>query len=168
MVTAPSPVIDVQAGARALEEDVPRVLALVGADSLEQLGWSRPDKLTLLVPMHGKHNGTRDDFLLRLGFKAYRRFPPSAQFVNPATLAYNPPGDHPFVPRLTSTECHTHTAYPNQRGGTVQLICCSAVLEFYEVAHDVKQEHLWRDTNTFYSTITAIRKAFGSSYGGRF
>lgn len=50
----------------------------------------------------------------------------------------------------------------------MQLICCSAVREFYEVSHDVKEEHIWRETNTFYTTIITIRRAFASSYGGTF
>ena len=168
MAVAPPPVIDVQAGAKAIEEDLPRVLAALGVTSLEELGWVRPDKLTLLIPMRGERGGNSDNYLLRLGFKAYRRFPPSAQFVNPQTSAYDPAHDQKYVPRLASQECHTHTAYPKPGGGTVQLICCSAVLEFYEVAHDVKSEHLWRDTNTFLTTVTAIRRAFTSSYAGRF
>lgn len=168
MVVTPLPKIDVQAGAEALELDIPRVLQLLEADSLEQLGWSQPDKLTLLVPMYGERNGVRDDYMLKLGFKAYRRWPPSAQFVNPATLSYTHPEDQKHVPRLTSDECHSHTAYSKPGGGTLQLICCSAVLEFYEISHDVKEEHIWRETNTFYTTIMAIRRAFASSYGGRF
>lgn len=168
MPAATPPTIDAQAGAAALDEDLPRVLELLGADSIEQLGWSRPNRLTLLVPMWGTHSGNRDEYLLRLGFQAYRRWPPSAQFVNPGTLAYRHPDDEKCMPRLTSDECHTHTSYAKPGGGTVQLICCSAVLEFYEVLHDVKAEHVWRETDTFFTTIMAIRKAFGSAYGGRF
>ena len=42
-----------QAGAAALEEDIPRVLRIMGASSLDDLGWSRPNKLSLLLPMVG-------------------------------------------------------------------------------------------------------------------
>ncbi|MGY4608621.1 hypothetical protein ACVW16_007033 [Bradyrhizobium sp. USDA 4474] len=167
MPAAIPPTIDVLAGAAALDQDIPRVLSLLGAESLEQLGWSRFDKLTLLVPMWGKSGTTRDDYLLRLGFQAYRRWPPSALFVNPSTLAYQYPNDQRCVPRLTSEECHTHTAYEKPGGGRMQLVCCSAVLEFYEVLHDVKDDHAWRPTDTFYKTIMAIQKAFGSNYSGR-
>jgi hypothetical protein len=167
MVAATPPTVDVRAGAAALDQDIPRVLNLLGAQSLEQVGWSRPNKLTLLVPMWGMSGATRDDYLLRLGFQAYRRWPPSAQFVNPATLAYQNPEDQKCVPRLASNECHTHLAYPKPGGGEVQLVCCSAVMEFYEVLHDVNAEHVWRETDTFYKTIMAIQKAFGSAYGGR-
>ncbi|WP_194473435.1 hypothetical protein [Bradyrhizobium sp. CCBAU 51753] len=168
MVAATPPTVDVQAGAAALDEDIPRVLSLLGAESLEQLGWSRPNRLTLLVPMWGMNGTTRDDYLLRLGFQAYRRWPPGAQFVNPATLTYQYPDDEKFVPRLASQECHTHSNYQSVGGRTLQLVCCSAVCEFYEIQHDVHEEHVWRETDTFYKTIMAIRKAFGSSYGGRF
>jgi hypothetical protein len=161
------PVIDAPLGAAALDEDLPRVLRVEGASSLEELGWIRPNRLTLLIPMRGVHAGATDDFLLRLGFQSYRRWPPSAQFVNPQTLGYSINQDQRHVPRLTSGECQTHLAYPGPRG-PVQLVCCSATLEFYEVQHQVDLQLVWRDSNTFYTTLTAIRKAFASHYQGRF
>ena len=118
--------------------------------------------------MTGSLNGGMDNYLLRLDFQAYRTWPPSAQFVNPETGVYSHPDDKRFIPRLTSSECHTHDAYARPNGGTMQLICCSAVLEFYEVSHHVEDQHVWRQTDTFFTTIVAIRKAFVSSYGGRF
>lgn len=163
------PTIDVQAGAAALDEDIPRVLRVLEASSLEQLGWRRPDRLTLLVPFTGIHQNRQDEFLLRLAFAAYRRWPPSAQFVNPDTLAYSYPADQHFVPKLNSPGCTTHIGYTNNHQRShVQLICCSATQEFYDVLHDVQPEFLWRDKDTFLTTITAIRRAFSSSYGGRF
>jgi hypothetical protein len=162
------PTLDVQAGAAALDEDIPRVLHLLNADTLEQLGWSRPNRLSLLVPMTTTLNGVTDAFLLRLGFQAYRTWPPSAQFVNSETGLYNHPHDQRFIPVLTSSECRTHNAYPRPAGGTMQLICCSAVLEFYDVLHSVQPEHVWRDTDTFLTTIMAIKRALASSYGGKF
>jgi hypothetical protein len=164
-----SPKLDVQAGAQALDGDIPRVLKVKGVSSLEELGWSRPNRLSLLVPMLGTFQGKTDEFLLRLGFQAYRQWPPSAQFVNPDTLQYAGVEDQRFVPKLTSGECHTHVAYQrDQQSKKIQLICCSATLEFYEVLHNVEDHHLWRDTDTFLTTINAIQKAFASSYGGRF
>jgi hypothetical protein len=162
------PTLDVQVGAAALDEDIPRVLRLLNVDSLDQLGWSRPNRLVLLVPMAGILNGVWDTYLLRLGFQAYRTWPPSAQFVNPETGIYSHPGDKRFIPRLTSPECHTHDAYNRPNGGTMQLVCCSAVLEFYEISHPVNSEHVWRETDTFFTTISALHKAFASFYGGRF
>ena len=159
-----SPALDPQAGAAALDEDLPRVLKACDAKAIEELGWSRPNRLTLLVPMSGFIGEQKDDFTLRLGFEAYRKWPPSAQFVNPATLSYENPKDQCFVPRLTSSECHTHTAYARPGGGTLQLICCSATLEFYQVGHEVKAEHLWGEKDTFLLTIMAIRKAMGSEH----
>ena len=163
------PTQDIQAGATALDEDIPRILRIMEASSLEDLGWSRPNKLSLLVPMAGIHQGNEDHYLLRLGFQAYRKWPPSAQFVNPETKGYVYPNDQRFVPKLTSPECYTHIAYrPTPQANPVQLVCCSAILEFYEVLHQVKPEHLWRETDTFLTTIMAIRKALTSFYGGRF
>lgn len=164
-----SPTVDVAAGLVALEEDIPKVLRIEGASSLEELGWSRPNKLTLLVPMRGKRAGATDDYLLRLGFQAYRKWPPSAQFVNPETQTYRDHGDQHHVPKLTSPECRTHIDYRRSQADTpIQLVCCSATLEFYEVLHSVEPYHVWRGTDTFFSTITAIRKAFASFYEGRF
>lgn len=163
------PTQDLQAGAAALDEDVPRVLRILAVPSLEDLGWSRPNKLSLLVPMTGTHQGNEENYLLRLGFQAYRKWPPSAQFVNPESKVYVYPDDQRFVPRLTSPECYTHAAYrPTPQASPVQLICCSATLEFYEMLHQVKAEHIWRETDTFLTTITAIRKALTSFYGGSF
>lgn len=123
----------------------------------------------MLVPMAGDYQGKQDHFLLRLGFHAYRKWPPSAQFVNPDTKSYVYPKDQQFVPKLTSPECYTHVVYRRTpEANPVQLICCSATLEFYEALHQVKPEHLWRESNTFLTTINAIQKAIASFYGGRF
>ena len=163
------PIPDPHLGVAALDEDIPCVLNLMGRHSLEELGWIRLNALSLLVPLEGFHQGVRDQYLLRLGFQAYRKWPPSAQFVNPATYAYDITRDQDFVPRLTSPECHTHVAYrrtPESR--MIQLICCSATLEFYEELHPVAPGHLWSETNTFYTTINAIQRALTSHYQGRF
>jgi len=163
-----SPTVDVKAGLAAFEEDLPRVLRALDAESIEVLGWKRPSKLVLLVPMTGMIGDKVDQFMLRLGFQAYRTWPPSAQFVNPETGTYVYPQDQSHVPKLTSPECQSHIAYQRPNGGTTQLICCSATFEFYEVLHGVEQHHVWRDTDSFLTTISAIRKALASSYQGRF
>lgn len=162
------PVIDTMAGLAALEEDLPRVLDVLGATSIESLGWSRPSKLALHIPMKGTFSSVTDEFLLRLGFQAYRAWPPSAQFINPATGTYTFPQDTHHVPRLTSNECQTHTGYDRPGGGKVQLICCSATFEFYDVLHGVDAHHIWKETNTFLTTLRAIDRAMQSSYQGRF
>lgn len=163
-----TPVLDPKAGLAAFEEDLQKVLALEGVTSPEELGWRRVGKQTLLVPMEGVNGGIPDTFLLRLSFQAYRQWPPSAQFVNPETLTFEPGKDSHHVPRLISNECHTHLAYAHPSGGTVQLICCSATLEFYDVLHQVEPQHLWDGRSTFLSTIVAIRRAMTEHYQGRF
>jgi hypothetical protein len=162
------PTMDAMAGAAALDQDLPRVLRALDAVSLDALGWSRPNRLSLIVPMTGVHLGKSEAFTLKLAFQAYRTWPPSAQFVNPETLAYNYPIDRQHVPILTSPGCHSHPEYDKPGGGKMQLICCSATLEFYEVLHSVQPEHVWRDTDTFLTTIDAIQKALASHFGGRF
>ncbi len=60
----------------ALDAHLP--LALRGR-TLDEVGWARPDPLTLLIPLSGiREDGTRDDFLLRLHFLYYPDWPPSA------------------------------------------------------------------------------------------
>jgi hypothetical protein len=164
-----SPSIDPSAGVAALEEDIPKVLRFLGAPNIEALGWLRPNNLSLIIPMTAEREGNADNYSLRLGFQAYRRWPPSAQFVNPNTHRYDYPQDQIHVPKLTSPECHTHTAYDRPGGGKLQLICCSATLEFYDVLHSVENDnHLWQESYTFYTTIMAITRAMASSYQGRF
>ena len=167
VVAAGLPTVDVQAGAQALDEDLPRILAALGVGAPEELGWVRPDRLTLLVSMQGTLNGDTQDFLLRLGFQSYRKWPPSAQFVNPETRSYDFPQDQHHVPMLTSPECYTHVQYaaPSR---SIQLVCCSATKEFYDAQHSVLADHQWQESWTFLVTLTAIRKAFASHYQGRF
>jgi hypothetical protein len=167
-VAGQAPVINTRAGIQAFNEDLPRVLAARGVDSMQALGWTKPDDLTLLVPMDATYQGKTDGFLLRLQFHAYRDWPPSAQFVNPETKQYAGQQDQHHVPQLVSNECRTHTNYTHSAGKVIQLICCSATLEFYDVLHSVQLEHLWRDTYSFFTTIQAISRAMGSSYMGRF
>lgn len=165
------PTIDIQAGLAALEQDLPRVLDVFEASSLTDLGWMRPSPLALHIPIKGTFQGKTDQYLLRLGFQAYRLWPPSAQFVNPGTGCYSFPADQVHVPKLTSGECYTHVAYRYDVHGErrqKQLICCSATLEFYEVLHSVEDALVWHGTETFLSTVNAIRKAFTSHYQGRF
>lgn len=163
-----APTLNPKAGLAAFEEDLERVLRLEGVSKPEDLGWVRPDRLTLLVPMEGVKDGQTDRFTLRLGFQAYREWPPSAQFVNPETLAFVLGADNHHVPQLTSGECHSHIAYGHPKGGTVQLICCSATLEFYDVLHHVEPHHVWDKKSNFNATITAIRRAMVNHYQGRF
>jgi hypothetical protein len=162
------PVINIRMGIQALDEDLPRVLKALGGDSMQGIGWARPDELTLLVPMVASHGGAADSYLLRLQFQAYRDWPPSAQFVNPETTQYVWPQDQHHVPQLVSNECRTHANYPTSSGKGIQLICCSATKEFYDVRHSVESAHLWCNTYNFLTTLQAIRRAMGTSYIGRF
>lgn len=162
------PTIDTVAGLNSLEEDLPRVLHVLGATSIEDLGWTRPNKLVLHIPMTATFNGVADEFLLRLGFQAYSKWPPSAIFINPASGTYAFPEDTHHVPHLTSGECQTHTGYDRPGGGKMQLICCSATLEFYDVLHSVDPHHIWKETTSFLTTYRAIERAMATSYQGRF
>ncbi len=160
------PTIDLAAGRAVLAEDLPRVLRALESDNLEALGWSKPDARTLLVPIHGILEEMRDDYLLRLQFLTGRGWPPSAQFVNPETLDYRIPDDFHHLPVLESPQVRVHTKYDGPNG-PIQLICCSATYEYYDVLHGGEDTHLWRSTDSFHVTISAIQRAMGSHYKGR-
>lgn len=140
------------AAKRVFEEHLAKVLR---GRALADLGWSRLDDLTLLVPLRAeRESGQVDDFLLRLGFGYYPDWPPSAQFVNPTTHQYVYPDDVSHLPRISGTnEIAVHARY--DRVG--QLICASVTLEFYQIRHGVNPEHLWDPTKqNFAATINAI------------
>lgn len=160
------PSIDLAAGRTVLAEDLPRVLRSLGAGTPEDLGWRKLDGRTLLVPMHGTQDGKREDYLLKLRFLTGRDWPPSAQFVNPETLDYQIPADFHHLPIVASPEVHVHTQYGGP-SGRIQLICCSATFEYYDVLHGGEDRHLWQPADNFYLTISAIQRAMGSHYQGR-
>jgi hypothetical protein len=120
-IVPPTPVLDVARGIASLDEDIPRVLAFLGKTAIEELGWRRPNRSSLIVPIQGTLHGVTENYVLRLGFAAYRKWPPSAQFVNPDTLAYAHPVDQHHLPILTSPECHVHSNYATANGKTLQL-----------------------------------------------
>lgn len=160
------PTLDLTAGKRALDETLPLVLAFLGK-SLAELGWERVDDTTLTIPMTAGADNA-DHYLLRLSFLTGRDWPPSAQFVNPETLEYDLQTDQQHLPKLQSGQVQTHSNFDSPDGKKLQLICCSATLEFYDVLHDVQPQHVWKDTDTFLVTITAIQQAMRHSYHGHF
>lgn len=162
------PVVNTQAGLEALCQDVPRVLKALGASTLQELGWIQPDALTMLIPLSALIDGITDHYLLKLGFHCYPEWPPSAQFVNPETKQYVWPADQHCVPKLESQECRTHPNYVSPGRSGIQLICCSATLEFYDVLHGVQPQHVWNGKNTFFTTLRAIQRAMQCHYTGRF
>jgi hypothetical protein len=148
----------------ALDRHLPKVL---GGRSLAAAGWRRPSTLTLLVPLTGdRADGGSDDFLVRMGFAYYPNWPPSVLFVNPQTLDYRFPDDRGHLPAITGTnELAVHATFE----GVPQLVCCSFVLEFYQVRHGVEPRHLWDPTvHTFAATLNALRQALREPfYQGR-
>jgi len=160
----------------AVERHLAQTLA---GRSLESAGWHRPEPLTLYVPMRGfttateassygfdpsadptedsgRFNGapTGDDYLLRLYFSHYPAWPPSALFVNPATRLFAA-GDERWLPTINgANEVAVHSAYP----GIGQLICCSATLEFYQVRHQVADQHRWQPGSSFASTLNVLSR----------
>jgi hypothetical protein len=160
---------------------VDRHLASVLAErTLESVGWARPDPLTLYVPLRGFTTPTSafaygfdpseppaegerpfagapdgDDYLLRLYFSYYPGWPPSAQFVNPATMQFGP-GDKAWLPMVSDTnELHVHASYGDSGK---QVICCSATLEFYLVNHGVEDRHRWQPGSSFAITLNVLSR----------
>lgn len=158
---APMPVQDIHAGREAFQRDLQAVLK---EGTLADRGWSKPDDLSLLVPMlvENAAQGPVDLYLLRLVFDHYPKGPPSAQFINPLTMTYTFPDDVRWVPKCENApDIHFHPNYNN--GG--QLICSSTTLEFYKVNHDVKPEHVWDSQRmNFLATLAAIRRGLAPTY----
>lgn len=154
----------------AFEEDLLVVLKGRGV-TWEESGWTRPNDLTLLIPVNGYRDGVVDGppFLLKLEFRHYPDWPPSAQFVNPVTKTYAYPGDRYWLPKLVSDEIHTHENYGPFEGRFLQLICSSVTLEFYDVLHEVDAKFVWKHPRqTFAATLNQIEWALQNHYNGRF
>lgn len=165
------PVLANPADARdALDTDIPKVLRGI---PFERSGWQRPDPLTLLVPMWGMREGQAPDlYLLRLHFGYYPEWPPSTQFVNPLTGAYDSATDARWLPRIEGNnriQVHQSYADSHRPGVTLQLICASVTLEFYAVRHGGQERDVWsREHHNFAATLNEIRSGLGQPwYRGR-
>lgn len=149
----------------AFEHDLAVVL---GGRQVAEAGWTRPDDLALLVPVTGymQNQPQNPPFTLKLEFRHYPEWPPSAQFVNPATKLFNRQTDLYWLPRIESDEIRTHSDYGDQH---IQLICCSVTLEFYDVLHEVDDRFVWKHPRqTFAATLNQIVWGLGHHYNGRF
>jgi len=152
----------------AFEDDLEKVLKGRHV-TFEESSWTRLHSLGLLVPIKANRTGSSeaDQFYLRLEFQYYPEWPPSAQFVNPATKVYSGGNDLYWLPKIEGTdEIRTHENYQ----GHGQVVCSSVTLEFYKVLHDVKEHHVWKHpSQNFASTINQIEWALSSPhYSGRF
>ena len=140
----------------ALERDLPKALQ---GKSIDEAGWQRPDPLTLLIPLWAnKETGSPDLYLLKLQFGYYPTSPPSAQFVNPITRTYSFDSDSSWLPRIEGNpRIQIHAKYEGN-GRTLQLICSSMTLEFYQVSHAVKEADVWNpEHRNFAATINEIK-----------
>jgi hypothetical protein len=159
-----TPIPDMATSAKAFTVDLEKVL---DGDTLERRGWAKPDDHTLLVPLFGFCAGRADFYLLKLRFTCYPEWPPSAQFVNPLTQEYLPAKDKLWVPNIQAdSEFAVHPEYAFGQS-SIQLICSSVTLEFYQVHHSVEDQHLWNaEKQNFHATIAAIRRAMRNLYVG--
>ena len=156
-----APIQDVARGQQAFAEHLDCVLRNRTPDDL---GWAKPDELTLLVPLFGTTAaGRKDAYLLRLYFDHYPTWPPSALFVNPLTLEYRLADDAKWVPQAPGhPDIAFHTNYGGNQG---QVVCCSLTLEFYKVNHGVQQHLVWQaEKQTFLATIASIKRLLVPPY----
>lgn len=161
--------MDLAAGREVLEQSLAAALAYHDAESPEALGWKRLGSRTLLIPLSGVLDGVKESYLLRLDFLTSRDWPPSAKFVDPETFEYRGVADQHHLPRLESPEAHVHPEY--RRTGAdapIQLICCSATYEYYDVLHGGEEAKIWRAGDTFLVTLNAVQRAMQTHYRGRF
>ena len=162
------PTIDVAAGRAVFEHDLPRALTFRGASAPEHLSWKIVGARSLLIPFRARIAAVSEEYLLRIDFLTGREWPPSARFVNPETLDYVVGQDAHHLPILQSPEIHVHPAYQPASGGQpIQLICCSAVYQYYDVLHGGDDAVLWRETDDFLVTLAAIGRAMSSHHCGR-
>lgn len=160
-----APVQDIARGQQVFAQHLDGALR---GRSLDEVGWAKPDDMTLLVPLFGTTAaGRKDAYLLRLYFDHYPAWPPSALFVNPLTLEYRLADDAKWVPQSSGNqEIAFHTNYGGNQG---QVVCCSLTLEFYKVNHSVEPHLAWNgDRQTFLATIAAIKRVLiPPFYAGR-
>lgn len=151
----------------AMEQDLVKVLHGRGV-TWEESGWRRIHDHGLLIPVTGYFKEVADapDFLLRLEFFHYPDWPPSAQFVNPATGKFVIGQDGFWLPKIDCDEIKTHENYGSNQG---QVICSSVTLEFYTVLHSVEEKHVWKHPRqNFAATLNQIEWALRHHYHGRF
>jgi hypothetical protein len=163
------PTLNLAAGRAIFAEDLPRALQLHSVGEPEALGWRKHSSSALLVPVSGVHEGVTDEYLLRFDFVTDRNWPPKTQFVNPETLRYVVGQDTGYLPRLGHPEVNVHPAYATPvLQAPIQLICCSATFEYYDVLHGGDDAILWQASDTYLVTLAAIRRAMASAeYQGR-
>jgi hypothetical protein len=151
----------------AFETDLATVLH---GKTAAEVGWQRPDPLTLLIPMWATIAADAPDlYLLKLQFGYYPEWPASAQFVNPLTRAYNAEIDIAWLPRIeNNSRIQVHAKY-DWNGRKIQLICSSTTLEFYQVRHGGKEGEVWNHNHqNFFATISEIKAGlFAPFYRGR-
>jgi hypothetical protein len=163
------PTLDLTAGHEVLDKDLAAALAYYDVGEPEALGWRRQGPRCLLIPISGIHDGAADEFLLKLEFKTGREWPPSAQFIDPESLIYRGLEDQHHLPQIRSSEVNVHASYACQHVAVpIQLICCSATYEYYDVLHGGEDGVLWKENYSFLVTVSAIKRAMGSHYFGRF
>ena len=155
----------------ALDADIEKLLVAKGLSSISELGWERPSKLRLHIPMRARRGNSEDEFLLELGFSHYPTWPPSARFINPQTKEYDPGADLQWLPIIQGTNSiQTHKSYSNVQGLVSHgFICCSFTLDFYLQRHSLQPEDHWQACpRTFYATVHRIQTALRDHYKGRF
>lgn len=114
-----------------------------------------------------------DDYHLDMDMSYYRDWPPGVTFVNPKTRAFDPAVDMRWFPaepaaRPPGIDIGYHTSY-DFSGTSRQMVCNSAVLEYYMSNHAPKEDERWDPArHTLYTTLSLLQTMLTRPYyGGR-
>ncbi len=154
--------------AQALDAHLALYLRARGVNRLEELGWTRPTKLMLHIPIVA---GQEDRFLLEFIFTHYPEWPPRVRFVNPESKRFEYPGDMCWVPKIEQTQAIAiHETYEDGGQKFYGYICCSYNLDYYTSQHNMNQpyDHWNTKQRTFNATLSVIEDALAKRYQGRF
>lgn len=111
-----------------------------------------------------------DIYVNRLEFSHYPTYPPTIEFVNPDTLAYDPAKDQAHVPVLAKSPPDQSIALSPAYDARGQLLCHSLNYEYYiRGGHHPGPEIHWKEgTHTLVTTLMFHQKILRQPYyGGR-
>ena len=121
--------------------------ALWASGRPEKLGWGlrRLDPLSAVVELPAKRaDGTIEPYHVRLGAEYYDAFPPTAAFVDPASLEDAAPGTR-WLPSVNGLGWFAiHPVYPFPDGASRQLVCFSFTAQYYMVDHSPPETAVWK------------------------
>jgi hypothetical protein len=159
----------------------PEVAARTFADHLDhffagprplELGLKQRDisNLQTMIEVDGiREDGTHHPFFLLLGAQYYDRWPPTAAFVDPATLA-QVDSRSIYWPTLKQQPSWAalHNNYKFSDGSAGQMICITFTAEYYRTSHSPPKDAVWLPgRHTVAATITRVAELLRQPYYGQ-